>query len=588
MKTITKMMVVLTMLLCSIGLFAQSILVVEPGIGTLNAAIAQHQGNRIYELKAGEWYQLDGVIENVDYHLQIIGQKPVGSGMPATLQTGADAQGNTFGIMFNARGNITLKNIYFVNADLMGTTGRSFLQQLSTNGRTIVDNCIVDPVGIDFGIILTAANTKTYLTNSLWMRHGHQLNPNDAFFITSDNASGAGFDTLLVQNNTLVAMGTGLHAAGFNKYTHKFSKWDHNTIVLQKSQIDWSLYEREYYWTNNLMFDVQTQPWAVTWQPMPGADAGKPQPALIYADTIPEELASVKAGTPSTTIQNVQYNMHYRNPGFYTLLTKLNTIGKQNGKAELYYMPLLYGEEMMSTSRETQLFANNTMFPYWKYSNTLTDIDPQWEDTRIYTQSNNFVEWTDPASQIHALGLPSGNYPAASQWKQWHWDLDGDPSINEAWPAFNGKYTNPQLLTASIEGLPLGDLNWFPEAKAKWLANKAQIDAHLKATNEEKIVFTSIYSPVADRFALKAYPNPFNSSATISYSLDQAEVVSLTITNMIGQTVKTFAPSTRSAGTHSLVWDGNDDSGNSLVNGIYFYTLRVGTTASTQRLVMVK
>lgn len=588
MKTITKIMVLFTMSLTSLSLLAQDTLVVEPGIGTLNAAIAEHKGNKIYQLKAGEWYQLDAVIENVDYHLQIVGEIPQNGGKPATLQTGNEAGGNVFGIMFNARGNITLKNIYFVNADLLGTIGRSFLQQLSTNGRTIVDNCIIDPVGIDFGVILTAGNTKTYLTNSLWMRHGHQLNPNDAFFVNSDNASGVGFDTLLVQNNTLVAMGTGLHAAGFNKYTHNFSKWDHNTIVLQKSQIDWSIYEKEYYWTNNLMFDVQTQPWSETWQPMPGSDAGLPQPALIYADTIPEEMASIKSGTPSATIQNVQYNLHYRNPGFYTLLDKLNNIGAQNNKAKLYLMPLLYGDEMLNTSRETQMFANNTMFPFWKYSNTLTDIDPQWEDTRIYTNSNDFVEWTDPASQIHALGLPSDNYPPASQWKQWHWDIDGDPSNNEAWPAFNGKYTNPQLLKASIEGLPLGDLNWFPEAKAKWLANKDRIDAHLRATNENKISLTSVYSPNMERFALKAYPNPFTDMVTISYSLDQTSEVLITITNMVGQVVKSFDHKTRPAGTHTLVWDGNDENGNRLVKGIYFYTLRVGDAVSTQRLVMIK
>jgi len=588
MKTITKTLLILSLLLTTMGLSAQEILVVEPGVGTLNAAIEQHKGNKIYQLKAGEWYQLSGIIDNVDFHLQIIGQTPVGGAIPATLQTGASAGGATYDHMFDARGDLTLKNIYIMNTDLMGQNGVYCILQLKTNGRLIVDNCIVDPIGLHAAVFINAGNTKTYLTNSLWMNHGHQLNPNDGFFIVSDNASGMGFDSLLVQNNTLVAMGTGLHGGGFNKYTHNFSKWDHNTIVLQKSQIDWQLYEKEYYWTNNLMFDVQTQPWSVTWQPMPGADPGLPQPALIYADTIPEEIASVKAGTPSATIQNIQYNLHYRNPGFYTLLDKLNGIGQQSGKALLYLMPLLYGEEMISTSRETQMFANNVMFPNWKYSNTLTDIDPQWEDTRIYTHSNNFVEWTDPATQIHALNMPSGNFPPASQWKQWHWDLDGDPSFNEAWPVFNGRYTNPTLLTASIEGLPLGDLNWFPQAKAKWVANKAQIDAHLRATNEEKIVFTSIYSPLAELFALRAYPNPFNSSTTISYSLDKASEVSISITNMVGQTVKNFVIENKSAGTHTLVWDGNDDSGNGLVNGIYFYTLRVGDTQSTQRLMKVK
>ncbi len=98
---------------------AQDVLVVEPGLGTLNAAIAANGGDKIYELTAGEWYGLDAPIENVDYHLQIIGSAPAeAGGKPATLQTGSDVNGAVFSKMFDSKGDITLKNIFFVNADL--------------------------------------------------------------------------------------------------------------------------------------------------------------------------------------------------------------------------------------------------------------------------------------------------------------------------------------------------------------------------------------------------------------------------------------------------------------------------------------
>ncbi len=104
------------------NIIAQEVLVVEPGLGTLNAAIAANGGNKIYELTAGEWYGLDAPIENVDYHLIIIGSEPAeAGGKPATLQTGTDVNGATFARMFDAKGDITLKNIFFVNADLNGT-----------------------------------------------------------------------------------------------------------------------------------------------------------------------------------------------------------------------------------------------------------------------------------------------------------------------------------------------------------------------------------------------------------------------------------------------------------------------------------
>ena len=555
----------------SCTLMAQTKIVVEPGVGTLNAAIAAHGGDAIYELKAGEWYQLDAVIENNGYHLQIIGQEPaVAGGIPATLQTGDDAGGAAFGNMFNALGDITLKNIYFVNADLTGVIGNGFLTSSATNARTVVDRCIIDPVGLNYFANLTGGNSKTYFTNNQALRHGHQLNPNDGHFFITDNASGVGFDTLLVQNNTFVCMGTTMHASGFNKYTNNFSKWDHNTFVEQKSQIDWSNFEKEYYWTNNLMFDMQTQPWNTPWQPMPGADAGYPKPCLIYADTIPEEVASLKAGGVSTTLQFVEYNMHYKNPKFYPQIDALNAQGVIDGKTKIYYMPIVWPIDSAGICRETAMFANDSKFPLWKYGNTTTDVDPNWVDARIYTMSDNLVKWTLPATQIHAMGYPAGNFPPASEWTQWHWDPDGDVSLNSTWPVFNGVYTNAAMLTGSIEGLPLGDLNWFPASKSKWTQHKAEIDAHMAAANDSKItVWTGIKNIKADAFSI--YPNPAKDVLKIK-GAKSAEVIIRTID---GRRVKT-------------VENASEVNISDLANGTYIVTIKEGKNVSTQKLLIQK
>ncbi len=551
---------------------AQTKIVVEPGVGTLNAAIAAHGGNAIYELKAGEWYQLDAIIENNGYHLQIIGQEPaVAGGIPATLQTGDDAGGATFGNMFNALGDITLKNIYLVNADLTGVIGGALLTNSANDARTVIDRCVIDPASSANAIILGGARSKTYFTNNLCNRMGHQLNPNDGHFFVTDNSSGSGFDTLLVQNNTFVCMGTTMHASGFTKFTNNFSKWDHNTFVEQKSQIDWSDFEKEYYWTNNLMFDMQTQPWNTPWQPMPGADAGYPKPCMIYADTIPEEVASLKAGGVSTTLQFVQYNMHYRNPKFYPQIDALNAQGAIDGKTKIYYMPIVWPIDSAGICRETAMFANDAKFPLWKYGNTTTDVDPNWVDTRIYTMSDNFVKWTNPATKIHAMGYPAGDLPPASEWTQYHWDPDGDASINSTWPLFNGVYTNAALLTGSIEGLPLGDLNWFPTKKAIWTAHKAEIDAHMAAANDSKMVLINagIQSIKANPFTI--YPNP----AKDVLKIKGAKSAEVTIRTIDGRRVKT-------------VEHASEVNISGLTNGTYIVTIKEGQNVSTQKLLIEK
>ncbi|MFZ4582444.1 MAG: FlgD immunoglobulin-like domain containing protein [Paludibacter sp.] len=582
----TKITITLTAVLLFFSLFseAQSVLVVQPGTGTLNQAIKTYGGTRIYELKAGEWYQLNAIIENVDYHLQIIGQEPaVKGGMPATLQTGQDASKAVFFQMFDAKGDITLKNIYIVNADLMGTFGSFLLSNSKDEGRTIIDRCIIDPISNANGVVVNGKKSKTYFTNNLCNRQGHQLNPNDGFMFVTDNASGAGFDTLLVQNNTFVCMGTGMHGGAFNKYINNYSKWDHNTFVVQKSQIDWSNWEKEYYWTNNLMFDMQTQPWSPTWDPMPGNDKGFPISSMIYADTIPGDIL------PSQTIQFVEYNMHYRNPKFYTMLNDLNVQGKKDGKIAINYMPLVWSLDSINRSRETKMFTQHESFPYWRYGNTTTNIDPQWADARIYTMSNTYADWTKIATQIHAMAYPSGNFPPASAWPQYFWDPDNDASNNLTWPLFNGVYSNPAMLIGSIEGLPLGDLNWYPDAKALWTKNKTRIDAHMKAAIESKItMLTGVNSINLSDIKTSCYPNPFTNELTVSYTVKKHADVKLTILTLNGQTVTDLVNHSKSAGEYTTKWNGTNFEGVSMPNGVYLYRLQIGNEVASARIVKNK
>lgn len=582
MKHKFSMAIMAVLCFFSLTSYAQSVLVVEPGIGTLNQAIKTHGANRIYQLKAGEWYQLDGIIENVGYHLQIIGQEPaVKGGIPATLQTGADAGGATFAQMFDAKGDLTIKNIYIVNADLNGVVGLRLLVNSATNARTVIDRCIIDPVCNMNAIELWGANSKTYFTNNLAIRMGHQLNPNDGHFFVTDNASGAGFDTLLVQNNTFVCMGTNMHAAGFGLYqNNNFSKWDHNTFVEQKSQIDWCIYEKEYYWTNNLMFDMQTQPWSPTWQPMPGADKGQPLPAMIYADTIPGETL------PSQRVQFVQYNMHYRNPKFYTMINELNAQGKIDGKIPLNYMPLIYPIDSAHVARESEMFNNRTSFPYWKAGNNTAEIDPQWADARIYTMSDKFVEWTRPATKLHAMGYAGNEVPPVASWTQYFWDPDGDPSFNEAWPVFNGVYSNPALLIGSIEGLPLGDLNWFPDAKALWEKNKTRIDDHMRGAIDSKItMLTSLNSINLSSIQSSCAPNPFKNDITISFNVKGQADVSLIILSLNGQTITKLVDQMKSPGDYKVKWNGVNAEGTIVPNGMYLYRLQIGEEVASGRII---
>jgi len=79
------------------------------------------------------------------------------------------------------------------------------------------------------------------------------------------------------------------------------------------------------------------------------------------------------------------------------------------------------------------------------------------------------------------------------------------------------------------------------------------------------------------------YPNPFNPTTTIRYSLPQANTVSLTVFNMLGQRVATLVNAQQSAGTYSV----NFNAAN-LSSGVYFYRLQSGKQVSVQKMLLLK
>lgn len=84
------------------------------------------------------------------------------------------------------------------------------------------------------------------------------------------------------------------------------------------------------------------------------------------------------------------------------------------------------------------------------------------------------------------------------------------------------------------------------------------------------------------------YPNPFNPSTNISFSLANPGEVSIQIFNQKGQLVKTLLNSSMPAGNHQLTWNGTDEQGAQVGSGVYFYRMKSGKYSSTRKMVMMK
>jgi len=84
------------------------------------------------------------------------------------------------------------------------------------------------------------------------------------------------------------------------------------------------------------------------------------------------------------------------------------------------------------------------------------------------------------------------------------------------------------------------------------------------------------------------YPNPFNPSTTVRYAMKDAGQVSISIYNLKGQLVKTLVNENKKAGNHSVVWNGNDDSGKPVSSGVYMYRMQAAGVNQTRKMMLMK
>ncbi|NIR50860.1 T9SS type A sorting domain-containing protein [candidate division KSB1 bacterium] len=81
------------------------------------------------------------------------------------------------------------------------------------------------------------------------------------------------------------------------------------------------------------------------------------------------------------------------------------------------------------------------------------------------------------------------------------------------------------------------------------------------------------------------YPNPFNPTTEIKFGLPQPGEVTLSIFNIVGQKVRSLLNGPKTAGYHSVIWDGRNDFGNQVVSGVYVYRIRVLPNGAENELI---
>lgn len=94
--------------------------------------------------------------------------------------------------------------------------------------------------------------------------------------------------------------------------------------------------------------------------------------------------------------------------------------------------------------------------------------------------------------------------------------------------------------------------------------------------------------PDAAVLTVRAAPNPFNPTTTISYVAPRTGHFSLKVYNVRGQLVRTLIDGSVERGASHVKWDGRDNRGSKVASGVYFYEARQGDEVVINKMALLK
>ncbi|MCK5051954.1 MAG: T9SS type A sorting domain-containing protein [Candidatus Cloacimonetes bacterium] len=201
--------------------------------------------------------------------------------------------------------------------------------------------------------------------------------------------------------------------------------------------------------------------------------------------------------------------------------------------------------------------------------------------TFVYTK---WVSSTNEHDQIY-LGYFSGANPQSLAFNDINANDDDPFPFNSDFVFFSsdrsGSVCGWDLYLANINSGSLWSLSNFG-------VNSSNHELGSCYSNSVTIIDNNLEIPISFKLH-QNFPNPFNPTTTIDFSIRSESKIELTIYNIKGQKVRILAHDDFTKGSHSIIWKGNDESGESVSSGVYLYKLNVnGKTEGTKKMLLLK
>ena len=529
--------------------------------------------SRVYFLKAGGVYGCwHNPASSNKYRTIIMGPeqnlKTGSPTMPPPIISGAIADPNCTGGM-NVNKDLLIKNIDLEIGNANGGSGGwAWFNFGGDSLKLQVDNCIMEHTWWCWVGGPRAMQTIKFTNDYFVNLDGHSCRRNGGVV---DFNSGSAFqqDTLLVENCTHVNTQGTLYKFRTG-YTVNRAIFNHNdfvdcagyVIMNYGNQTNLSI-------TNNIYVNTQLQ--AYCRDPLGIEDTG-PNADTLAMGLVNLLVDSTFTANVATHGVYVDKNVTYWDSSLSDIVSTLNT-NHINGSTE-------WVSQMITMNTRTEaLFADKTTYPLLTNGKWISK-KPTFANTDVLFGSQLGI------LKAYAIACVDTGYKSPlTSWRQAS-NPENANFVHADWPIpIDLSYTDADLLTAGLGGFPVGDLGWFPTQYAAWKAQESLELAYIDSVLTGKLtvgVQTAPQSP--QKFQLQNnYPNPFNPSTVINYTIAKAGNVTLKVYNLLGQEVATLVNGFQTANTYNV-----DFNASGLSSGVYIYELRSGSNVIAKKMVLMK
>jgi len=552
---------------------ADTVVVAALPVGNLNTVINNdtlaggiaHHPNRVWLLKQ------TGTVDTVYYltatirtsSINLVGVTNPNTKHPPVVAPFILNDNSSVGQFITITGPNTIycKNIYFLGTrvDNSSVTG-TCMTTVHDSSTFRLDHCVFENFGSSGtpNILYTQGVTyqKLFITNCLFRNNQDDV-PQNPGLCWMGNAP-IPMDTAIFKNNTWFINGGAL--IGGSPYC-AYQLFEHNTVFgLTKSAVFSQKQMYNAYIKNNIFYNVFSMGYdslhvynSTLWN----ANYYTPPAIFTTIDTL-INLQTLGMGlTDQLKVIQIDHNAYFWSSRLVAAWPEMSAITiAQSPTLGPIVIPRLFA------SNPGKMLGDHTTWPGVAVANN-DSADPGFNSALEHAATDSLIKFD---KLIWQNGASGGFRPFIylSDPTNLFAGVPANWATTQGYPVLeNLRYTNATLQTRGTDGLPLGDLNWFPELYTG---------------------VPGVHSTVPTEFGVSQnYPNPFNPSTSIKVSLQRSGEMSLKIYNLLGQVVQVVDEGTKQAGEYTY-----NVNMNRFVSGVYFYTLRQGTNSITKKMVLLK